>query len=300
MPSQRKRRRLRPLVSTRRVSNDLGNGVDETSIENTAGVAAGITDSKTDLEMRLQMQTRELESARLELESYRNESQRFLSAISHDLKAPIRAITGFSRYLQEEYAGKLDADADDYITRIVSGAELLKEQISSLATLSSVTINSSPFVPVNLSGSLNQAESALSETIAQRGAVIECDDLPTVLGVEFQLTELLYCLIENAVKFNVSSTPTVTIKSELQGENHLITISDNGIGMNIKHLERAIEIFQRLNPKDKFSGVGAGLTISQRIVHHHFGKIWLVSRTESDPNFEAGTTVNILLPAIAE
>ena len=244
------------------------------------------------LNRQLDQKANELRIARERLVKRDLESKEFVNAMSHDLRAPLRAISGFSDYLKDEYKDSLDQTANDYIERIADGASRMELLITGLVKYARVPLKAVPDEVVDLNDLLEDALAALHEQISAVGAVVTYDSLPKMHGDYAQLTCLLQNLIENGLKFNESEIPTVQIGFEKIDENFVLCIQDNGIGITEKSLDCVFDLGRRLNLPEKFDGVGVGLSTARRIVEQYAGKIWLKSEEG------VGTRAFISLPNV--
>ena len=244
------------------------------------------------LTRQLQAKSSQLATMKEQLAESKLNYVEFTSAISHDLRAPLRAISGFSQYLKEEYEEQLDETANEYIKLVSDGSSRMEELIDGLIQYARVKSKELPNVTVDLNELFEDVVMGLENQINDVGAVVTSDTLPEVRGDCAQLTFLLQSLIENGLKFNKSSTPTVHVESQKLDQIWCISVKDNGIGIANENLESAFDIFRQLNPQQEFSGVGAGLAICRRIAEHHSGSVSLES-TQSD-----GTLALINLPVV--
>ncbi len=220
-----------------------------------------------------------------ELEQSNIELQQFAYIASHDLRAPLRGISGFAQFLQQEYQGKLDSTADEYLDQIVSGAQRMQQLITDLLAYSRVESRSRPFAPVDLAEVFDDAVDLLrAETEDARGAVTR-GELPTVLGDPAQLSQLLQNLISNGLKYHDDAPPLVHVTAERSDSGWTIAVRDNGIGIDAKHHERIFEIFLRLHTNEKYPGTGIGLAVCRRIVLRHGGRLWVESQVGHGSTF---------------
>ena len=244
------------------------------------------------LTRQLEAKSSQLEAAQEQLASSKLDFAKFINSISHDLRAPLRAISGFSKYLKEEYEEQLDETANQYINLVVDGSSRMDQLIDGLVRYSRVKLKALPEDTIDLNELFEDAVMELQQQIDTAGAVVTCDTLPKVRGDYVQLTFLLRSLIENGLKFNNSATPTIHIDAQQLQRDWAISVSDNGIGIADEHLECVFDIFRQLNQHQEFTGVGAGLAICQRIAEHHCGNISLQSEEGN------GTLALISLPII--
>ncbi len=230
-----------------------------------------------------------------ELERSNKELNHFASIVSHDLRAPLRAVSGFTGLLQKRYKEKLDAEADRYISHITEATERMNHLIDDLIEYARVG-RENTIARVNVNTVIEKTLANLTFEIQESEAVIAVDPLPTVSANSTQLIQLFQNLVGNAIKY-CDTTPRIHISAERRGERGrkegewLFRISDNGIGIDPGQFERIFQIFQRLHARDAYSGTGIGLAVSKKIVESLGGLIWV----ESKPG--EGSTFFFTLPA---
>ncbi len=232
-----------------------------------------------ELENRVQERTAQLKEANSNLIRSNKELEQFAYVASHDLQEPLRAVTSYAQLLARKYQGNLDAKADKYINYLVEGATRMQQLINDLLEFSRVGTRSKELVPTACEVVLSHVLDNLKVAIAESNAVVTHDPLPTVMGDEIQLIQLLQNLISNAIKFHREEPPRVHVKAE-QGEKEkewVFSVRDNGIGMDSEYFERIFTIFQRLHSKSEYPGTGIGLAVCKKIVECHGGRIWLES-----------------------
>jgi PAS domain S-box-containing protein len=226
-----------------------------------------------------------------DLQRSNQELEHFAYVASHDLQEPLRTISSFSQLLARRYKGKLDSDADEFIGFIVDGATRMQTLISDLLAFSRVGTRGNPFLPVAGADVVRAAMENLEFSIAESGAVITCDPLPTVIADQRQLTQLFQNLFGNAIKFRqAQEVPRIHVSATCQDSNWHFTVSDNGIGIDPQFFERIFIIFQRLHGREEYPGTGIGLAICKKIIERHHGRIWV----ESEPH--KGSTFHFTIP----
>ena len=219
-----------------------------------------------------------------------NELEKFAYVSSHDLQEPLRKIKNYIGLLNLKYNDQLDENAQNYIRIVTSGADRMQQLISDLLQLSRITTRGKDFKPVNLNIVVNDIIEMFELKISEKSAEIKYDTLPTIVADEGQMLQLFQNLISNALKFQSNETPKVTITSKELKDTFLISVADNGIGIEKEYFDRIFEVFQRLHTRDQYPGTGIGLSVCKKIVDRHNGKIWV----ESIP--QQGTTFFISLP----
>ena len=213
----------------------------------------------------------------MQLERSNAELQQFAYVASHDLQEPLRMITGYTNLLSKRYKGKLDDDADEFIGYAVDGANRLRVLINDLLTYSRVGTQGKEFAPTDCELILGQALVGLQVVIQESAARVTHDSLPTVMGDDVQLGQLFQNLIGNALKYRNGNAPAVHIGCQRRDNDWLLSIRDNGIGIDPRFAEKIFVIFQRLHNREQYPGTGIGLAVCKRIVERHGGKIWVES-----------------------
>jgi light-regulated signal transduction histidine kinase (bacteriophytochrome) len=232
----------------------------------------------------------ELEVANQVLEESNLELKQFAYIASHDLQSPLRSIAGFVQLLQQEYEGKLDEQAQEWILRTVGAVTRMQTLIGDLLSYSRVDARSRPFTRISFLDIVNDALILLESSIHDSGGQVACGKLPIVMGDRSQLVQLMQNLIGNGLAYRSDTPPHIHISAKRSAKDWIFSISDNGIGIDPKHYEQIFEIFKRLhNQKDK-PGTGIGLAVCRRVVNRHGGKIWV----ESEPGH--GSTFHFTIP----
>ena len=205
--------------------------------------------------------------------------QQFAYVTSHDLQEPLRGIINFSQLLTKRYRGQLDAEADTVLDYIVSGAYRMKGLIDSLLTYSRVVnVEALPLAPVPLEAALHWAAMNLHTVMEEAQASVTQDQLPTVTADHVQLVQLFQNLISNAIKYRKrGEPPQIHVSAEERGQDCLVSVRDNGIGIHPGHADRIFGVFKRLHGQE-IPGTGIGLAICKRIVDKHGGQIWVESK----------------------
>jgi signal transduction histidine kinase len=220
-----------------------------------------------------------LEEQTLELQRSNRELEQFAYVASHDLQEPLRKVASFCQLLERRYAGQLDERADQYIHFAVDGAKRMQQLINDLLEFSRVGRLSTPSVDVELMDCLHNALANLEAAREESGAEVTWDELPRVRAEAPLLTQLLQNLIGNAIKFRSEAPPRIHLGVRREGDYWQFSCSDNGIGIEPEYAERVFLIFQRLHPKEEYSGTGIGLAMCKKIVEHLGGRIWLEPTT---------------------
>ena len=220
------------------------------------------------LEDRVQARTAELQERNEELEA-------FAYSISHDLRAPLRAMGGFSQALLEDYGERLDATGRQYAERVVAGASTMDQLIRDLLSYSRITRSELRLARLDLHHAMQSATEQVADEVAARHARVVVDEpLPAVVGHDTTLAQVLANLLGNAVKFvPVERTPEVHVRAELRDGRVRVWVEDNGIGVAPEHHERIFRVFERLNPAEDYPGTGIGLAIVRKGVERMGGRV---------------------------
>jgi len=237
-------------------------------------------------EAGLRIKTEELARSNTELEQ-------FAYIASHDLQEPLRMVSSYLQLLEQRYAGKLDATANEFIHYAVDGAARMRTLVRDLLEYSRVGRRKQELAVVNCRAVFDNILLNLKETIADTQAKVTAGDLPTVRADSTELTQLFQNLIANAIKFHGAQPPAVRLTADRQDGHWHFTVRDNGIGIAPEFADRIFVIFQRLHSRSHYPGNGLGLAICKKIVERYGGRIWV----ESTPG--QGATFHFTLPAIS-
>ena len=264
------------LLNARRIENDNGPHRILLAIED-------ITDRKK-TEAELRKLTDQLVRSNTDLEQFAN-------VISHDLQEPLREIVGFLDLLPQQLGQDLNEKSQQYIFFVMEGAQRMQAMIKDLLDLGRLGREEAKRTTLDLVEPLNRTLRTMRVGIEQSGARVTHDPLPTVLGNSSQLARLFQNLIGNAIKFRREEPPKIHIRASQCEEGWLISVRDNGIGIDMQFADRVFEVFQRLHTRQQYEGTGIGLAVCRRIVEQHGGRIWLESEVGK------GTTFFFTLPA---
>ncbi len=239
--------------------------------------------------------TRRLDAQAGELRRSNAELEQFAYVASHDLQEPLRKVASFCQMIERRYGDQLDDRGRQYIAFAVDGAKRMQALINDLLGFSRVGRITRTEESVDLNAVARQALDDLGTLAEETGAEVEIGDLPSVPGDRAQLTRLFQNLIGNAVKFRrTDEPPRVTIDARRTGAEWELRCADNGIGIEPRYADRIFLIFQRLHPREEYTGTGIGLALCKKIVEFHGGRIWLDTR---DRGGSPGTTFRWTLPA---
>jgi len=220
------------------------------------------------LEERVNERTSQLEDANREL-------QAFAYSVSHDLRTPLRAIEGFSRFIDENYRAKLDAEGQRIMGFIISNTQKMDKLITDILSLSRITGSEHKLSKVDMTRMVKSMFNEVASPETQKKLTFVVEELPPANADAVYLKQVWINLISNAVKFSSGSKkPEIVIGGYTERTNNIYYIKDNGVGFNQEYAHKLFGVFQRLHQADEFEGSGVGLAIVQRIIHRHGGKVW--------------------------
>jgi light-regulated signal transduction histidine kinase (bacteriophytochrome) len=237
-----------------------------------------ITDRKK-AEDELRQRTAELESSNKELEA-------FSYSVSHDLRAPLRSMAGFSTALLEDYSERLDEDGKLYLRKIQDSSELMGQIMDDLLKLSRVTRSEINFEKVNLSDMARKVVEELQKDEPQRKVKITITPDMTAFGDKNLLNIMLQNLLGNAWKYTSKTTkPQIEMGTVEHNGKRAYFVRDNGVGFDMAYANKLFQPFQRFHKASEFAGTGIGLATVQRIIRRHGGEVWAESKVGEGATF---------------
>ena len=220
------------------------------------------------LDQRVHERTAELAAANKELEA-------FSYSIAHDLRAPIRAICGFSQMLAEQMEGKLEAGESRLLKVITDSSKKMGEMIDGFLALTGTGRQSLKLKPVDMAALVRDVVDAVRATHPQADARFEVGPLPEAVGDPALLRQVWTNLLDNAVKFSAARQPALITAGGRQTDKGVeYFVHDNGVGFDMRYSHKLFGVFHRLHRTDEFAGYGLGLATVERIVHKHSGRVW--------------------------
>jgi len=240
---------------------------------------------KASLQDKIRRQQEQLKHHAEELQRSNEKLQQFAYVASHDLQEPLRSVSSFCNLLQEQYQGQLDERADRWMSKIVRGSERMKTMVQDLLVYSRVESRGRDFERIDCEQIFANVKIDLATAIRKSAATVTCGRLPTVMADQSQFTQLLQNLIGNAIKYRGDEPPRVHVQAERDDGMWVFSVKDNGIGIDPEYFSKVFQMFKRLHTRDEYPGTGIGLSLCQRIVHRHGGKIWVESEAGSGSTF---------------
>lgn len=238
-----------------------------------------------------QQYQRELEQLVADLEESNKRLEQFAYAASHDLQEPLRMVSSYLQLIDRRYEDELDEDGQEFLEYAVNGADRMREMIEGLLHYSRVETQGEPFETVDLETILEDVRQDLKVTIEDHDVTLTSDSLPRVKGDSTQLRQVFQNLVENAITYSGDEPPEIHVSAERDGASWIVSVQDNGIGIDPEYHDQVFEVFERAHDRTKGDGTGIGLAVCERIVERHGGEIWI----ESEPG--EGTTVSFTLSA---
>lgn len=221
-----------------------------------------------------------------ELEARNKALEAFSYSVSHDVRAPLRNIAGFSEILQEEYAQQLSPTGLDYLNRIQSNVVRMQRLVDDLLRFARLGEQGLDLQQINLNEVVQDAINSLEPEIAGREVRFEVSRLPRIEGDRGLITQVFWNLLANAVKFTRGREHAIiSVGVTTEGEEDVFFVRDNGVGFDMAQSGRLFAAFQRLHRYEEFEGTGVGLATVQRIVSKHQGRIWAFSEPGQGATF---------------
>ena len=253
-------------------------------IDDRRGLEQSLRTLNAELEERVAARTAQLQQANKELES-------FSYSVSHDLRAPIRAIGGFCALLSQDHEQQLDAEAKRKLGVIKSEAARMAMLIDDLLAFSRLGRKALQAAPLDMRELANKAYSQLSRDLGDRKVEFRLGSLPTAVGDRSLFEQVWVNLLSNAVKFSSKKeAATIEVGAISEEREHVYFVRDNGAGFDPRYGKNLFGVFQRLHGNDEFPGTGVGLALVHRIVTRHGGRIW------ADSKLGEGATFHFTVP----
>jgi signal transduction histidine kinase len=232
-----------------------------------------------ELEQRVQQRTAELEAANAELEA-------FSYSVSHDLRAPLRAMDGFSRILLEEHASHFPPDAAHYLQRVRDNVQRMDQLIQDLLSFSRLSRQSLAKKPIAFTDFVHQVLADLHDDDKDRCVDIVIGELSPCYGDPALLRQAMLNLLANALKFTRQrEIARIEVGCKHTADDIVYFVQDNGVGFDMQYASKLFGVFQRLHRDEEYEGTGVGLAIVQRIIHRHGGRIWAEANVDHGATF---------------
>jgi PAS domain S-box-containing protein len=224
-----------------------------------------------ELEQRVAERTAQLEAANKELEA-------FAYSVSHDLRAPLRAIDGYTRILEKDYKTSLDAEGKRVCGVVRHQTQRMGQLIEDLLAFSRLSQAAMHMSSINMEALVNSVFDDLTTPEARERIDLHIDPLPPTVGDPTMIRQVWVNLLTNAIKFSANQERAIIeVSGKQQTRENVYSVRDNGVGFDMQYADKLFGVFQRLHSEREFEGTGVGLAIVQRVVHRHGGRVWAES-----------------------
>lgn len=240
---------------------------------------------------KLRSLNRELTKETVKLADANNELEAFAYSVSHDLRVPLRAIDGFSRIVIEDYEDKLDEEGTRLLNVVRDNTKKMGQLIDDILLLSRAGRQEMNISDLDMSSLAKNIYTDFYQDTNGRAIIFSVDDLPKAKGDRALITQVFTNLISNAIKFTgEKDISKIEVGFNKDKEDNIYYVKDNGAGFDMKYYDKLFGLFQRLHTQDKFNGTGVGLSIVQRIISRHGGRVW------GEGKVDKGATIYFSLP----
>lgn len=221
-----------------------------------------------------------------EIQELTSELDALSYSVSHDLRAPLRAVNGFSRILQKDYSDHLDEEGKEFLSIIYTSSQKMNSLIDDLLTYSRLGRKKMEFTSIDLNQCFNELFQEMVSRESKRDIKLKLKKLPLVHGDRSMIEQVLFSFLSNAIKFTRCRTSAVIeIGCQAEGSMNTFTIKDNGIGFDMAYTEKIFGLFQKLHKPEDYEGNGSGLTFVKRIIQRHGGSVSVESAVNQGATF---------------
>jgi signal transduction histidine kinase len=252
-----------------------------------------LRDHARELEVKVKERTLELRETLDAYERSNAELDRYASALSHDLREPLRTVSGFLQILKERASGQLDEAGHSLVNDALQGAQHMGRLVSDLYAYARVRAPDIPKEPVDCGAIFDAAVERLGAAVQETSAEVSREEMPVVHADPVQLGVLFQNLVGNALKFRGKASPRVRVSASREGDSWLIRVRDNGVGVSPEHTHRLFDLFYRGLRSSGVDGTGMGLALCKKVVEAHGGRIW------AEPGDDQGSVFSFTLPSAA-
>ncbi len=227
-----------------------------------------------------------LEMTAHQLQEANKERESFSYSVSHDLRAPLRAIDGFSQILVEDYGDKLDENGQHQVDVIQGSARQMGQLIDDLLTFSRMGRKGMSMSEIDMGALVGEVFEQLQLGEAERTARLNIDTLPPAPGDRAMIREVLVNFLSNAMKFTrPGKLPVIEVTGRVDENENVYSVKDKGVGFDMKYADKLFQVFQRLHSAEEYEGTGIGLALVQRIIRRHGGRVWAEGKVNKGATF---------------
>jgi PAS domain S-box-containing protein len=245
-----------------------------------------VEDKIRKLNAELSDRIREVSERTLQLEAANKELEAFSYSVSHDLRSPLRAIEGFARILMEDRGEKLDGESLRLLNVIRSNTRIMGDLIDDLLAFSRLGRQEVRAQKIDMGGLVTSIFGELGAQDPERQMQLILNPLPAAFGDRNLINQVLVNLLGNAVKFTKSREKAIIeVGGWTEGKEDIYFVKDNGVGFDMRYVDKVFGVFQRLHRREEFEGTGVGLAIVQRIINRHGGRVWATGKVNSGAAF---------------
>ncbi|MEN7547406.1 PAS domain S-box protein [Rapidithrix thailandica] len=249
-------------------------------------VLAAIRDITRRKEAELQ-----LKKSNQQLHIINQDLEAFSYSVSHDLRAPLRAISGYSIILKEDYEDSLDKEGQKILNTILRNTKKMGKLIDDILSFSRLARHQVEMQAVNMHETFREAYQELTQHITDRSIEFKLGELENIHGDKNMIFQMVTNLLSNAIKYTQPVKETIIeVEGNLINEEYVYSVKDNGVGFDMQFKDKLFGVFQRLHKDKEFEGSGVGLAIVQKVLDHHHGRIWVES------TLNKGTTFYFTIP----
>ncbi|MDO9627345.1 MAG: ATP-binding protein [Methanobacteriaceae archaeon] len=283
------------LIVIQPISNSLGLNISEDAFRlillMLIVVMVALLSERVERVRSLRKLNEELSEQAEKLADANDELEAFAYSVSHDLRVPLRAIDGFSRIMVEDYEDELDEEGIRLLNIIRDNTKKMGQLIDDILLLSRAGRQDMNSTKIDMKSLAQSVYNDFSNQTENRNINLAIDELPVTYGDRALIYQVYTNLIGNAIKFTSNKDPAeIIVGYEDKKGEYVFFVSDNGAGFNMKYINKLFGLFQRLHSPEEFEGTGVGLTIVQRIVKRHDGKVW------GEGEVDNGATIYFSLP----
>lgn len=270
----------KPILKLKSAAEQIGKGNLNVDMEvSSRDEIRGLAESFQKMAHDLRRHEAELQSAYKDMENYS-------TAVSHDLKAPVRRIEGFSDILLKDYADRLDEHGKDILRRTVANTEKMKQLIEDLLHFSRVSATEIKRSEIDMEELARGVYEELKAGAGERKIQFEVKSLPPACGDPVLIHQVFFNLLSNAVKFTrTKETAIIEVSGNSEKDENIYNVKDNGIGFDMRFADKLFGLFQRIQTEKTFEGTGVGLVIVRKIVEKHGGRVWAEGRPGEGASF---------------